>query len=150
MKALSSLHPWPRPAGPLQLDGEPEFVGSSPRLPHAGEDTANPDPLQPQVSPDPPRGLRTHRPILVPPLARPPGPRTSRKVSVFISLQGVSTIRAASRTPSVALAKHWGKSAGCGWGPGPRCEGTALPHSSPWARGRQRHTLPGRVGVQGC
>lgn len=28
---------------------------------------------------------------------------------MFISLHGVSTIRAASRTPSVALAKHWGK-----------------------------------------
>lgn len=31
---------------------------------------------------------------------------TSKKLSVFISLQGVSTIRAASLTPSVALAKH--------------------------------------------
>lgn len=34
---------------------------------------------------------------------------TSRKWSVFISLHGVSTMRAAKRTPSAALERHWNK-----------------------------------------
>lgn len=123
-KAPSSLHPWPRPAGPLQQGREPEFAGSRPRRPQAGEETTNPDPSSP----------RFHRPPARPgsaPPARPPGPRTSRKVSVFISLQGVSTIRAASRTPSVALAKHWGGNAGCGWGGGRGTRAPPLPVTPP-------------------
>lgn len=63
-------------------------------------------------------------PTLVPPRRDSPGPRTSRKVSVFISLQGVSTMRAASRTPSVAFAKHWGRETrGCHWDLGPGRKG---------------------------
>lgn len=34
-------------------------------------------------------------------------PLTSKKWSVFISLQGVSTIRAANRSPSAAFERHW-------------------------------------------
>lgn len=139
-KASSSLHPWPRPAGPLQQGREPEFAGSRPRRPQAGEETANPDPSSP----------RFHRPPARPgsaPPARPPGPRTSRKVSVFISLQGVSTIRAASRTPSVALAKHWGGNAGCGWGGGRGTGAPPLPVTPPGPSEAQRTWESGRSGL---
>lgn len=96
--------------------------------------TAGRRPQQPQVSP----GKVASSPgyhltslastkdlsTLVPPWHDSPGPRTSRKVSVFISLQGVSTMRAASRTPSVAFVKHWERETrGCHWDLGPGRKG---------------------------
>lgn len=92
-EVLSPLHPQQRPGGPSQLSGQQDPARSSPGCPRC--------PLTSGGSP-------TTSPTLVPPYDSL-GPRTSRKVSVFISLQGVSTIRAASRTPSVAFVKHWGE-----------------------------------------
>lgn len=108
-EALSALRPQPRPGGPSQLG----TAGPRPRRPPTSPGKAHRLWTLPPPAPGllrPPRGLLTP----LPPWSQPgatdsPGPRTSRNVSVFISLHGVSTIRAASRTPSVALVKHWAR-----------------------------------------